>query len=366
MTERPPFSPDWVSPPGDTIAAILNERGVTLADFASRVKCSVDQANDLLHGDLVVTEDLAARLATALGCTASFWKRREEWYRWDLRRLTERASSADAAAWLCELPLRDMKKLGWISAGNNQAEVAAACMRFFGVAAVTDWRHTYAEPFNSPAFRTSKAFASEPGAVAAWLRRGEILASEIDCGSWDMGKFREELQRLRALTREEDPDEFVPELVKRCAACGVAVVVLRAPKNCSASGAARFLTPERPMILLSGRHLTDDHFWFTFYHEAGHLVLHGHKFVFVDTLPGDDGLSGKDEDGANQFASDLLIPQEHQGELMRLTANKIAVMRFAKRIGVSRGIVVGQLQHREVIPRNYLNGLKYRFKWADE
>jgi Zn-dependent peptidase ImmA (M78 family) len=88
--------------------------------------------------------------------------------------------------------------------------------------------------------------------------------------------------------------------------------------------------------------------------------------VFVDTLPGDDGLSGKEEDEANQFASDLLIPQEHQAELMRLTANKIAVMRFARKMGVSRGIVVGQLQHREVIPRNHLNRLKYRFKWADE
>src|SRR5439155_7434606 len=117
-------------------------------------------------------------------------------------------------------------------------------------------------------------------------------ASEIDCGLWDPHKFREELQGIRALTRVEDPRQFVPELVKRCAACGVAVVVLRAPKGCRASGAARFLTPARPMILLSGRHLTDDHFWFTFYHEAGHLVLHGHKFVFVDALPGDDDLSG--------------------------------------------------------------------------
>jgi Zn-dependent peptidase ImmA (M78 family) len=319
----------------------------------------------LLHGELAVTEHLAERLAAALGSTVSFWKKREEWYRRDLQRLTERASSADATAWLSELPFKDMKALGWIRVGTDKVEVATACMRFFGVAAVDDWRRTYAEPFKTPAFRTSQTFASDPGAVAAWLRQGEILASEIDCGPWDQDKFREALQEIRALTREEDPEKFIPELVKRCAACGVAVVVLRAPTGCRSSGAARFLASGRPMILLSGRHLTDDHFWFTFYHEAGHLLLHGQKFVFVDSLEDDDGLSGKEEDQANQFASDLLVPPEHQPEMMKLTANKMAVMRFARRIGISRGVIVGQLQHRGIIPRKYLNGLKFQFKWEE-
>jgi Zn-dependent peptidase ImmA (M78 family)/plasmid maintenance system antidote protein VapI len=366
MTEKVSLEPDWVSPPGETVAAILNELGVGLTEFASRVRRSAEEVDCLLHGETVIGEELAERLAEVLGSSASFWKKRDQCYRRDLQRLTERASSPDAVAWLSELPLKDMKKLGWIRADGEKARAAVACMQFFGVAGVIDWRRTYAEPIRTPAFRSSAAFASNPGAVAAWLRQGEILASEIDCNQWDPTKFREELYELRAMTREEDPDKFVPELIRRCAACGVAVVVLRAPGGCRASGAARFLVPARPMILLSGRHLTDDHFWFTFYHEAGHLLLHGHTIVFVDTLPGDDGLSGKEEEQANQFASDLLIPQEHQAELLRLTADKIAVMRFARKIGVSRGIVVGQLQYRKVIPLNYLNRLKYRFRWSDD
>jgi Zn-dependent peptidase ImmA (M78 family) len=110
------------------------------------------------------------------------------------------------------------------------------------------------------------------------------------------------------------------------------------------------------VLLLSGRHLSDDHFWFTFYHEAGHLILHGKRFVFVDDL--DDDNAVREEDEANRFAENLLIPPEHQTEMLRLTANKMQVMRFARKIGISRGIVVGQLQHRGIIGRDQLNSLK--------
>jgi Zn-dependent peptidase ImmA (M78 family) len=258
-----------------------------------------------------------------------------------------------------------MADLGWIRPAVGKAASAAACLQFFGVASVDNWRQAYKGTLQAIALRTSKAFVSEPGAVAAWLRQGEILASEIDCERWDPKNLRNELVGIRALTREKDPAKFMPELTKRCAACGVAVVLLRASKECKASGAARFLAADKPMLLLSGRHLSDDHFWFTFYHEAGHLILHGGKFIFVDGLA-DDSLSDREEDEANQFAGDFLVPPEHQAEMLRLTANKMDVMRFARRIGISRGVVVGQLQHRGVIGPDKLNHLKHRFQWADK
>ena len=138
------------------------------------------------------------------------------------------------------------------------------------------------------------------------------------------------------------------------------------PKQCKASGAARFLTPSKAMLLLSVRHLSDDHFWFTFFHEAGHLILHSNKFIFVDGLGCDDNLASNDEDEANRFAEDLLIPPEHREEMLSLTANKIAVMRFARKVGISRGVVVGQLQHYKILGPNQLNALKHRFRWVNE
>ena len=52
--------------------------------------------------------------------------------------------------------------------------------------------------------------------------------------------------------------------------------------------------------------------------------------------------------------------------MLRLRANKMDVMRFARRIGISRGVVVGQLQHGGIIGRDQLNALKHWFDWADK
>ena len=361
MPENAAFKPDWVSPPGDTIAAILEERGLTKDKFAKAIRRGHSDVDDLICGHAAITADLAGLLAEVLGSTVSFWTKREARFRRDLERLEREASSSTSLEWLKVVPAKEMSDLGWIRPAVGEAASAAACLQFFGVPRVESWKEVYRDTLQAIALRTSKAFASEPGAVAAWLRQGEIVASEIECERWDPKRFRKELVGIRALTRVKDPAKFMPELTKRCAACGVAVVLLRAPEKCRASGATRFLAADKPMLLLSGRHLSDDHIWFTFYHEAGHLILHPDRFIFVDGLA-DDNLSDHEEDEANRFAEDLLIPPAHQAEMLSLTANKMDVMRFARRIGISRGIVVGQLQHRRIIGRDKLNYLKHWFQ----
>jgi HTH-type transcriptional regulator / antitoxin HigA len=366
MAKDAPFTPDWVSPPGDTIAAILEERGVTPVTLASKLKCTHEDIAALLEGRAVLTDEFATRLAALFGASPSFWTKRESQYREDVLRLTQYASTEETKSWLGEISGRELARLGWIKPFEGKAGIAAACLQFFGVLSVPGWRDAYKDTLRAIAFRTSKAFVSQPGAVAAWLRQGEIRASDIDCAPWNPDAFRAALQEIRALTRIEDPDKFLPELVKRCGECGVAVVVLRAPKECKASGASRFLTESKAMLLLSVRHLSDDHFWFTFFHEAGHLILHGHKFIFVDGLGCDDELASSDEDEANRFAEDMLVPAEHRPEFLSLRADKRAVMRFAVKIGISRGLVVGQLQHYKLIGQDQLNVLKYPFRWVKD
>jgi hypothetical protein len=59
------------------------------------------------------------------------------------------------------------------------------------------------------------------------------------------------------------------------------------------------------------------------------------------------------------------VPAEHRPELMKLPVNGRAVMRFARKIGIAPGIVVGQLQHAGRLKRQQLNNLKRRYRWKD-
>ena len=141
----------------------------------------------------------------------------------------------------------------------------------------------------------------------------------------------------------------------------MAVVIVPAPTGCRASGATIFVQPDKALLIQSSRYLSDDHFWFSFFHEVGHLILHGNGNVFLDGVNED---ISKEEEEANNFAMSLLIPIENQKELRSLSAYKWEnIIRFAEKIGIAPGIIVGQLQKFGIIKYNQLNNLKRKYKW---
>jgi HTH-type transcriptional regulator/antitoxin HigA len=363
MNNDASFSPDWISPPGETIATIMKERSLTPAELARRMKRPTKDIENLIRGHATITAEFAQQLADTLGATSTFWTTRESQYQNGLARLLKESASSESATWFKDVPVNEMVRWKWVDSAGDRISKIAACMRFFGVCTAKAWRDTYIEGLLRVAFKTSPTFESDPGAVAAWLRQGEIEASRIACDEWNPAHFRQELSAIRKLTREKDPNVFIPELIRRCARCGVAVVVLRAPKKCRASGACRVLPSRRHLLMLSFRYLSDDHFWFAFFHEAGHLLLHSETSIFLE---GDGKLATVEEDEANAFAANTLIPVEYQEELHKLPRNGVAVIRFARRVGISPGIVVGQLQHRGILRRTQLNSLKRRYAWTEE
>lgn len=369
MTSSRRFRPDWASSPGDTIADILGERDISVVELAHLLGQTPEDASDLLQGRATITIALARRLTEALGASVEFWMSRDYQYRQDSSRL----HVADEE-WLRDLPVGDMIKYGWLMPPPRPSDELAACLDFFGLPSVGAWRETYAGLRHMAAFRTSPSFDSRPASVASWLRQGEIEAERIECRPWDATRFQESLSTIRSLTRTKDPGRFLPELQKRCAESGVAVVVVRAPSGCRASGAIRFLSLDKAVLQLSFRFLTDDHFWFTFFHEAGHLLLHGERNFSLEVFRGErcwilegiEALSTRDEQEANDFAANVLIPPELQPALSNLPRDSRAVIRFAVRVGVSPGIVVGQLQYIGRIGYDQLNSLKRRFSWRDD
>jgi len=363
MTASQTFSPDWISPPGDTIIDILNDRGIERADFTEHVGLAEEEARDLLTGRMAITLDVARSLSETIGASTEFWIARDLQYRKSVERLQTTYQD-----WLNRLPLGDMVDFGWVDSPTEFDYEVAECLRFFDVPSVPAWQASYGEV--SAAFRSSEAYESSAESLSAWLRQGERVAARVDCADWDRSKFENSLSDIRSLTKTKEPTRFLPKLQTLCASGGVAIAIVRTPEDCHTSGAARFLSPDKAAIILSFRHLSDDHFWFTFFHEAAHLIRHGDHGLFIDedsTLQSDASTRIDDvEKEANHFAELTLIPPEHQSEFRDLPANHKKVVRFAIKIGIAPGIVVGQMQHQGLIPYNYLNRLKRRYEWVSD
>lgn len=357
------YLPDVVSPPGETLLEILEERGMSQADLAERTGRPKKTINEIIKGKAALTPETAIQLERVLGTPASFWNNREQNYRDWLARQEERKNLLKCLSWMRQFPVSNMIKHGWIKKCNNRIDQLIELLRFYAIASPDQWENAN----RMAAFRKSPTFAANPASVSAWLRQGEIQAIQIASVPFDEGRFRESLFRIRNLTTQP-PEVFVPELTELCSQAGVAVVfVPEIPGTCTC-GATRWLSPTKAMIMLSLRYKTDDHLWFTFFHEAAHILLHGKREVFLE----DDDDVGEDvrtkEEEADRFASDFLIPPaelQHFHPLgMHFSHNDIN--EFAQHLGIAPGIVVGRLQHDEIVPRENFNQLKQRFHWVLE
>jgi HTH-type transcriptional regulator/antitoxin HigA len=354
------YNPDVVSPPGETLAEVLQERGMTQAALAELLGRPKEAIRDIIHGKVPMTKDDALRLARVLRVPADFWIMRERQYSLFLEESEAQNRRRTELAWLRQIPIAQMIKRGWIPETQDKQDQMHAILAFFGVASVDEWQRRWMSP--DAAFRRSPSFEGAPGAVAAWLRQGELEADQISCAPFDKQAFRGVLERARSLTRES-PGIFQPLLAKRCAEAGVAVVFLPELPKCRVSGVTRWLSPAKATIQLSLRYRADDHLWFSFFHEAGHILLHGKRDVFVEEEGNEDN---EKEEQANCFAADsLILRRQYQKLLTQEPFSKSKIMAFAEKIGIAPGIVVGRLQHDGHLSYSHCNNLKQRFRLSE-
>lgn len=355
------YRPNYATPPGEVLEAYLAAAGMTKAELAARCGRPMKTISEIIHGKAAITPETALQFERVLGHPASLWQNLETNYRLQLAEQSEDDVLSKSAEWACSFPVKPMQKMGWLEPQSSDADLVKKLLRFFGVGSPTAWNTQFGEL--SLAYRRSPSFETAPAAVAAWARRGEILAADIDCHPYDKKRFRAVLAEVRKLVVKSLP-EVEHDLVALCASAGVAVVFVPELPGTHLSGIARWLSKDKALIQLSLRHKTNDHVWFSFFHEAGHLLMHGKKEIFIDEMNGD----GSDmEEEANRFASDFLIPPAELTAFIRArNYGAAAIVSFARRIGTAPGVVVGRLQHDQTIPYSAHNGLKERLDWSEQ
>lgn len=358
-TPRFPYAPDFVTPPGDMLQEALDERGMTQAELAGRLGRTKKTVNEIVKGKAPLLPETALQLERVLGIPARFWSNAEANYRQFLARQKESAGLAEQTARLQELPLRQLIEAGWLAKRADAVAQLREVLQFFGVASLAALDQIQRE--RCPAFRQSAAHAAQPYAVMAWLRVGELQAQKMTCAAYDPAAFRRALAEVRGLCRQPLPRVAV-EMQRQCAAAGVALVYIPEITGCRAWGVTHWVGPDKAILQLSLRGKSDDHFWFTFFHEAAHILLHAKKDVFLEA----EGSRDECEKEADQFASDALIPPAAWATLARARPKSTREVReWAARLNVAPGILVGRLQREHLLPWAYLNGLKVKLSFAD-
>ncbi|MAZ15253.1 MAG: hypothetical protein CL535_02775 [Ahrensia sp.] len=353
--------PNWVSPPGDTIVSILEERELTVEQFAREIGHSAALAQKILDGSQAIDVDLAHRLSKAIGASENFWMAREHDYRASLAKPEDvRVSSLDDL--ISRLPVSDMQKFGWVEHTQSKSDRIEECLNFFGVSSLAQWQGRYENAFQHAAYRRSTAYASCEVSTTAWLRQGEIETQNDEVSNWSPRKLESQLSHFRKLTWYKNPALFLPKLKQSLGEAGVKFAIVRAPKGCSASGAVRILADGTPHIQVSFRYLSDDQFWFSLFHEIAHLLLHYDKMPILENT---ELTEEECEREANEYAAHVIVPISYREELLSLGGSRFPIIEFAKKVGVAPGLIVGQLQHEGIIGFHQMQRLKRRYRWTD-
>ncbi len=332
---------------------------MTQMDLADRVGLSRKTVNQIIQGVAPITAETAVKLELALGTPAAFWLNLDANYQEFLARKAQETQFASEVEWLKRLPYKEMVQKGWVDASNTLAGSVHNALSYYGVSSPANWQ-TYWEKV-SVSFRKSKLAANELGIVSAWLRKGELDAQKIETKPFNADAFKSALDQIRSLTTKSAA-EFQPQMRQLCAEAGVALVFTPELKKLKVSGATYWLTKDKAIVQVSLLYKSDDHFWFTVFHEGRHVLQEVKNTVFVEGLKdGDDT-----EADANKFAAEFLIPQEkYTSFVTRRDFTARAVTQFAAGLQIAPGIVVGRLQHDKVIRFNQLNDLKRRFVWQN-
>jgi HTH-type transcriptional regulator/antitoxin HigA len=353
------FRPDYAIHPGMLLEQELEHRELSQADFARRIARTPKLVSEIISGKNPIEPETAIQFERVLGIGADVWLRMEADFRLYQARAAEKEELSTSEQWLSLFPVKDLVSWNLIRKSGTTAQRAHDLLALFGVAspAAFERRYKNVQVF----YRRSVRMQASRTSLLTWLRYGEVLASTNEVGTYDKAKFQKALLEIRSLTNEKIQD-FGPKIEKLCGRSGVAFVLIPPlPKTCL-SGAAYWSGGKTPVIQQSLRHKTNDHFWFTFFHEAAHILLHNPKALYADD---ESGKSNGVEKQANDYATEILVGnKELAAFIAKKPTNAEEVKQFASSRGIHPGIVVGMLQYHEVISWSQLNNLKAKFQWG--
>lgn len=358
MTETTRIWPDVAIPPGEVLSETIEALGLTQAELARRMGRPPQAVNEIVRGSKEITPETALQLERVLSVPAHVWTRLDADYRFNKARLEDLEQLEADKERATAFPYNEMSKHGWVPRTRNPLERTSELLKFFGVASLA-----MVKQFEQAAYRTARSRECSPEALAAWVRQGERVAQGVAADPFDAKALRAAVPGLRALTKKR-PEEFLPELRNRLASIGVILVLVPHLPKTYAHGATFWIARGRAVVQMSIRYRWDDVFWFSFLHELGHVLKHGKGSVFIELS---DGSKNAREAEADVFASDSLIPPTFYERLVNQGPpfSRKLIVTFAEWLGVAPSIVVGRLQHEDLLPHSHLNSLRSRFEWAE-
>lgn len=354
------FISDMAIPPGEYLEEVLEDSGISQAELARRMGRPPQAINEIVKGEKAITPETALQLEQVLGVSAQFWSNLEVEFRLILAKQQQKKDINLEKSLVSKFPYLQLSKLNLVEQTRDNLKKVVELRKFFGVSSLKNIRTV--KEF-APAFRQQEKSTTSQESLAAWLRAGHIIADKREVNIFNKEKLEHSIPKLRELTNVTEPNELIKKITGVLADCGVILALVPTFPKSYTTGATFWIGKNKAVIMMSLRGAWSDIFWFSLFHEIGHILLHDKRVTFLENGKLDLQYQ-KQELEADNYSQKSLIPFEPYNEFLKNgDFSSLSINNFSEKIGIFPGIVTGRLQHDKKLPQT-IHHHRIRYKWT--
>ena len=350
MTTINQYFPESIPHPSETLIEKLHELNMGPKEFAIRTGKPEKTITAILKGESSITPEMSISFESVLKIPARFWIENQKRYDEYVARTKRLKIIKDAIEWAKSFPYAKMANFGWVKSTRIAEEKVVELFNFFGLSNKKAWENYYMGQKLKLNFRISLKNTNEPFAVSAWLRQGELEAIILQVPVYNEQIFKNNLLEIKKIMAEQ-PYDFFSKLQDLCAQAGVKVIYTPCLPKAPISGSSRWIN-ETPVIQLSARYRQNDRFWFTFFHEAGHILMHGKKYISLENINFTAAELDKEKE-ADLFSENWTFSKEQEKEILKnIPLSEKDIVKFARKFNTHPAMIIGRFHHKNLIPYN--------------
>ncbi len=345
--------------PGYYLKELIEEMQITQDEFAKRLGTTGKNLSELLNGKTKLSDELAMNLSIMLGTSVDVWLNLQKTYDKKIieieynKRMDKEAET---------IPLIDYTFFvvnKFTQVGITTKDKAIELLKFLGITSFDSLkRPNYLVKHRATINSTEEKHILNSN---IWVQTALNVSGNIKTDVYNSKKLKDHLQEIRSMTLQM-PVDFLPRLEAIFSSCGIAFVILPYLKNSQIYGAVKWVDKDRVILILNDRGKSADTFWFSLFHEIGHVLQEKLTMLIIDSKDTNlDEINKTLEDEADKFAQNILIPKEkYRNFINNGNYSRLAIIQFAIEIGIHPGIVVGRMQKEKYIEYKSLNNLKQK------
>nr|WP_295263888.1 HigA family addiction module antitoxin [uncultured Blautia sp.] len=321
--------------PGYYIKEIIDESGLSQKDFASRLDTTAKNLSVLVRGEQNLSIDIAMKLSRMLGTSVEYWLNLQKSYDALVAEFESEKELEQEKRIFKYFQYTYFKDYFGLPDLPRQIDEQVKCTReFLKVASLS----VFTKPNMAVSFRSASENMKESNTARAnvmvQIAINEALKAEAP--KYDKKKFENAVEYALTLTTEHS--NFYPLIKNAFAEAGVIFVILPNLPGSGINGATKKIG-SNVMLMVNDRRLYSDTFWFTLFHEIGHIINGDYGITF-------EGENNGQEDAADKYAEDKLIPPDkYETFLEKNQFDELSIRAFARSIQRDPGIILGRLQN---------------------